>query len=64
MKSNTDRSDLSDLKPELKLNPNDDLNTSLLGELQEFGKNVWIVEGPDVRDMGIMFHSHDGCEAF
>ena len=24
-------------------------------ELQAFAKNIWIVEGPDVRDMGIMF---------
>jgi hypothetical protein len=24
-------------------------------ELQSFGKNLWIVNGPDVRDMGILF---------
>src|SRR5579883_3449517 len=24
-------------------------------ELQEFGENLWIVDGPDVRDMGIRF---------
>ncbi len=24
-------------------------------ELQEFAKNLWIVDGPDVRDMGILF---------
>lgn len=27
----------------------------LVAELQEFAEDVWIVEGPNVRDMGIMF---------
>lgn len=26
-----------------------------MSEFQEFGKNVWIVEGPQVRDFGVMF---------
>jgi len=24
-------------------------------ELQQFGRNIWIVDGPDVRDMGLLF---------
>jgi len=32
-------------------------------DLQAFAENLWIVDGPPVRDMGVMFHDpHEPCE--
>lgn len=44
-----------ELKPELSPNAKDELKSSSIPELQAFAKNVWIVDGPNVRDMGVMF---------
>ena len=41
--------------PESKPDPRDDLKTLSRPGLQAFAKNVWIADGPDVRDMGVMF---------
>jgi hypothetical protein len=33
----------------------DDVKSHTMPELQEFARNIWIIDGPNVRDMGIMF---------
>jgi hypothetical protein len=40
---------------EPKPNVQDDLKSSPVHELQEFAQNVWIADGPNVRDMGVLF---------
>lgn len=42
-------------KSGLKPNERDDLKSPPVPGLQAFAKNIWIADGPDVRDMGIMF---------
>lgn len=37
--------------PELRLNSEDKLKSFSMPRLQAFGKSIWIVEGPKVRDM-------------
>ena len=41
--------------PESKLGSNSNTQGLPAPELQTFAKNIWIVEGPNVRDMGVMF---------
>ena len=55
MKPNIDQSKILELKTESKLARKDDVETFPMPELQAFGKNIWIIDGPKVRDMGIMF---------
>jgi hypothetical protein len=38
-----------------KPNTKDDLQSPAMPELRAFAKNIWIADGPNVRDMGVMF---------
>jgi len=55
MKPNTNNFKVHDSKPGSNPDLQDDVKSPLVPELQAFAKNIWLVEGSNVRDMGIMF---------
>ena len=55
MKPNANNFKVHDFKPGSIPDPQDDVKSPLVPDLQAFAKNIWIVEGPNVRDMGVMF---------
>jgi len=52
---NTQNPKVIESKPGSKPNAKDDLNSLPMPELRAFAKNVWIADGPNVRDFGVMF---------
>ncbi len=55
MKPNANNFKVHDFKPGSNPDSQDEMKSPLVPELQAFAKNIWLVEGPNVRDMGIMF---------
>jgi len=56
MKANADQPKAPESKPGTKPEFRNDLkSSSSISELQAFSKNIWIVNGPNVRDFGVMF---------
>jgi hypothetical protein len=55
MEHNTNMFKVLELKPGSMPDTNNDEKSLPMPGLLEFAKNVWIADGPDVRDMGIMF---------
>ena len=55
MKPNASNFKVHDSKPGSNPDPQDDVKSPLVPELQTFAKDIWLVEGPNVRDMGVMF---------
>ena len=56
MKANADQPKAPESKPGAKPEFRNDLkSSSSISELQAFSKNIWIVNGPNVRDFGVMF---------
>jgi hypothetical protein len=67
MAPNSTPSNISGSTSGFKLNEQDEHNAPSGRTLKEFGQNIWIVDGPNVRDMGVMFTTrmtivklHDG----
>ncbi len=55
MEPNANNFQVHDSKPGSNPDPRDDVKSPLVPDLQAFAKNIWLVEGPNVRDMGVMF---------
>jgi hypothetical protein len=56
MNANADQPKAPESKPGTEPEFRDDVkSSSSISELQAFSKNIWIVNGPNVRDFGVMF---------
>jgi hypothetical protein len=55
MKEISNESTYSESLEDPKTDVKDDLTSPKTPQLPEFSENIWIVDGPNVRDMGIMF---------
>jgi hypothetical protein len=55
MKPNTHQTMVPEAKPESKHDTRDNVESLPAPRLQAFGDNIWIADGPEVLDMGILF---------